>query len=215
MSGVECKSEQRGRISVSFYEVEITAEMRQTALNFATDIILGRNQFPRLLPNVLRNSGDLDNIQKIEIQRTYIGKLGEMVFSKLLDEMGKEHDVQDMFKIWEGQHNVDSFDFITRDGETVDVKTGFRSNHTRLMVNEEQFNNIPKKYYVGVKLNAQDINREIKLVDWESITLGIVQGYAEHRYMEENLQPIDYGEGIARALSYSFLMGINRLLSKF
>lgn len=215
MSVVRKRCEKRGVYEVNVYDVEITPDMRQTALNFATKIILGGNQYSRMLPNQVRNSNDLETKQKIEIQRTYVGKLGEMVFSKLLEAMGRKHSVGNMFTIFPGETNVDDFDFINQTGETVDIKTGFRPFHSRLMVNLDQFNNIPKDYYVGVKLNAQDVDAEIKLVDWENITLGTVQGYAEHIYMKNNVKTDNFGEGDAKALSYSQLMGIDLLLSKF
>lgn len=61
-----------------------------------------------------------------------------------------------MFSIYEGQKQTDSYDFITNYNETVDIKAAFKSNHRNLVVNLEQFNNISKKFYVGVKLNAED-----------------------------------------------------------
>lgn len=42
-----------------------------------------------------------------------------------------------MFIIYEGQDKVDSFDFITPTEETIDVKTGFRTIHQKLLVNLE------------------------------------------------------------------------------
>ena len=62
----------------------------------------------------------------------------------LLRERGINLSSDEMFQIYEGQANTDDFDFITSDGRSVDIKTGFRSNHTRLLVNMQQFNRIPK-----------------------------------------------------------------------
>lgn len=164
------KTETRGRYDVGVYEVDIDVDMRRDALQFAKDIILSDNQYSRLLPENIKNSNDVSTQQKIEIQRTYMGKLGEIVFLKLLNSKGKIVNTQGMFEIYEGQDNVDSFDFETIDGESVDVKSGFRTIHTRLLVNIQQFDRSPKNYYVGVKLNAQDTNSEQKLVDWDNIT---------------------------------------------
>ena len=214
MPSVKARTEQRGSYSVRVYEVEITPKMREKALDFATKLIENDDQYLRLIPKKLRESLDSETIKKIAIQRTYVGKLGEMVFSVLLTVKRIQHDVTDMFTIFPGQTNVDDFDFITPYNETVDIKTGFRPNHTRLMVNMEQFNDIPKDYYVGVKLNAVDIDPDITLVDWDSITQGTVQGYADHNYMEEKVESSNYGEGEAKALFYSRMMGIDSLLSK-
>ena len=138
MPSVKARTEQRGSYSVRVYEVEITPKMREKALDFATKLIENDDQYLRLIPKKLRESLDSETIKKIAIQRTYVGKLGEMVFSVLLTVKRIQHDVTDMFTIFPGQTNVDDFDFITPYNETVDIKTGFRPNHTRLMVNMKE-----------------------------------------------------------------------------
>lgn len=209
------KTETCGGYDVGIYEVGIDDKMRKDALKFAKDIILSDNQFSRLLPENIRNSNDVSLQQKIEIQRTYIGKLGEIVFLKLLKSKGKNINTHGMFEIYEGQDNVDTFDFETRNRDSVDVKSGFRKMHTRLLVNIKQFNNSPKKYYVGVKLDTQDTNSEQKLVDWNNITIATVKGYAEYSFMEKYAEVRDFGEGPARWLPYNKLLGIDRLLNMF
>ena len=200
--------------NVGVYEVDVDDNMRRVALQFAKEIILSDNQYSRLLPENVRNSNDISMQQKIEIQRTYMGKLGEIVFWKLLESKGKNVDIQGMFEVYEGQENVDSFDFETIDGKSVDVKSGFRTIHTRLLVNVQQFDRIPKDYYVGVKLNAQDTNSGQKLVDWNNITLATVKGYAEYPYMQNHAEVRDFGEGPARWLPYNKLMGIDIMIYK-
>lgn len=208
-------TEERGRYNIGVYEVDIDDDMKMDALKFAKDIILSDNQYSRLLPESIRSSNDVTLQQKLEIQRTYMGKLGEIAFLKLLESKGKVVNTQGMFEIYEGQENVDSFDFITTEGESVDVKSGFRTIHTRLLINIQQFDPNPKNYYVGVKLNAQDIDAHQKLVDWDNITLAIVKGYAEYSYLQNHAGVMDFGEGPARWLPYSNLMGIDRLINKF
>ena len=117
--------ENRGGYNVGVYEVVVDDEMRMAALQFAKEIILSNNQYSRLLPENVRNSNNVSKQQKIEIQRTYMGKLGEIVFLKLLESKGKNVDIRGMFKVYKGQKNVDSFDFKTDDGKSVDVKSGF------------------------------------------------------------------------------------------
>lgn len=208
-------TQQRGNYNIAYYTVEVTEGMRAQALDFAKKIILTDNQYSRLLPENIRTSGDVDLQQKIEIQRTYIGKLGEIAFTQFLREKGITVNTDGMFEIYEGQDNVDSFDFVTRRGQTVDVKTGFRRIHTRLLVNIEQFDRIPKDYYVAVKLNAVDVNPQDKLVDWDSITTATIYGYAEHGFMQRAAEIRDFGEGPARWLLYDRLMGIDRLVREF
>ena len=167
------------------------------------------------MPSQIRNSSDVSLKEKIEIQRTYLGKLGEVVFEKFLREKNKSVDTSEMFKVYDGQDNVDEFDFITKDGMTVDIKTGFRNNHIRLLVNCEQFNNKHKDYYVAVKLNAVDVDSDSKIVDWENITNGRIVGYAQYEYMREHAKINDFGEGDARYIKYEHLLGIDKLVKSF
>lgn len=173
-------TEQRNGYNIACYRIGIDSQMRNAALKFAKDIILSGNQYSRLLPAQVRESDDVSLQKKIEIQRTYIGKLGELVFVRFLQENGKTVRTDGMLQVYEGQENVDSFDFMTCRGRSVDVKTGFRDIHTRLLVNTEQFYNIPKNYYVAVKIDAVDTDSRQKLVDWEHINCASVLGYAEH-----------------------------------
>lgn len=204
----------RGRYNIACYRIDIDSDMRQTALKFAKDIILSGNQYSRLLPEQVRNSNDVSMQKKIEIQRTYIGKLGELVFVKFLEESGKAVNTDGMLEVYEGQDNVDPYDFMTLRGHSVDVKTGFRNIHTRLLVNVEQFYNIPKDYYAAVKIEAADTDSGQKLVDWESINQASILGYAERNYMEGHAQVRDFGEGDAKWLFYNKLLGIDSLLNR-
>ncbi len=201
---------------VTEYEIDITQDMRNRALAFATKIKIDDNQFSRLLPKDLRNhaSKNIIKILKLEIQRTYVGKLGEIAFLELLCEKGIHCDTSDMFEIYEGQENTDSFDFITLTGDTVDVKTGFRNNHSRLLINIQQFNNLPKTYYVGVKLNATDVVGDDKLILWDSVETAVIKGYAERKFLNRVAER-NFGEGPAKHLKYSQLMPIDRLIALF
>lgn len=197
------------------YYVDITDDMKEDALDFATQIIRSNNQYSRLLPMEVWESKDVAKQQRLEIQRTYAGKLAELAFADLLKEKGKYVDVTDMFTIYEGQENVDAFDFVTKDEKTVDVKAGFRDIHNLLLVNVDQFDNIPKDYYVGIKLNGVDLDSKEKIIDLQSITEAIIYGYAEYGYMLNHANCQDFGEGLARYLKYSQLMGIDKLITKF
>ncbi len=183
--------------------IDVTPDMRQQALGFAENIILGNNQFDRL-PNTVA----------VRIQRTCVGKLGELVFAQALLDRGGNVDFEPMFAIFEGQNNVDGFDFETNNNQTVDIKTGFRANHQRLMVNVQQLND-PKDYYVGIKLNAQDDNPRESIVDLDSINTATIYGYATHNTLVNTNQPQYFGEGDAYWLRYSDLRDINELLGHF
>lgn len=207
--------EQRGSYKVATYLIDITPAMKRDALTFAKNIILSDNQYSRLLPEEIQMSPDVELRQKIEIQRTYMGKLGELAFYQFLVENGKKVNIDGMFDIYEGQQNVDSFDFVTRDGHTVDVKTGFRSIHTRLLVNTEQFDRHPKHYYVAVKIDAEDVDPRKKLVDWQNVFQARIIGYADYDFLKRNAPVQNFGEGPARWRYYGQLMGIDRLLKEF
>ena len=208
-------TKKRGKYEVVCYIVDITEKMKTQAFDFAKTIILGENQYSRLLPNTIRESNDVDMQKKVEIQRTYVGKLGELAFLELLNCKKIQVDTTDMFKIYEGEDNVDKFDFELPNKKTIDVKTGFRQNHTRLLINCEQFKNSPKDYYVAVKLDARDTDSKNKLVDLDSISKGLIEGFAEYSFIKQYGSIKDFGEGNAKCLDYSRTMGIDFLLSKF
>lgn len=207
--------ERRRNYVVSTYTIDLTPEMKNAALTFARDIILSDNQYSRLLPANIQASQNVGMQQKIEIQRTYMGKLGEIAFAQFLFESGKKVNTDGMFDIYEGQTNVDPFDFMTPSGDTVDVKTGFRAIHTRLLVNTEQFDGIPKDYYVAVKINAVDVDSRQKLVDWQNVTQACILGYAEYGFLDKYAPTYDFGEGPAKWIYYNKLLGIDRLLREF
>lgn len=209
------RTEQRGNYNINVYDIDITENMRNKCLQFAKDIVLTDNQYSRLLPTQIKESGDVSLQQKIEVQRTYIGKLGELVFLTFLKIKGKEVDMQGIFDVFVGQENVDGYDFITRDNKTVDIKTGFRGIHRRLLINCDQFNNIPKDYYVAVKLNAIDVDSELTLVNWDDITTGTIMGYSDYAYLNRYAKVRDFGEGDAKYIDYNRMMGIDRLVREF
>ena len=197
--------ETRGAYTIYYYEVDITEAMRKKAYEFSEKIIKSNNQYERLVAS-----------ENVEIQRTYVGKLGEVAFYELLKQKGINIDISDMFEIFSGQANVDNFDFVTKSGETVDIKTGFRDIHKKLLINKEQFENIPKDYYVGVKLNAKDdTNSLTKEIDINSITKATIYGYADYNFLKNKVGYKYFGEDYAKFIEYNQLMGIDKLLSKF
>lgn len=194
------------------YIVDFNQEDIGRALKFSKDIIYGDNQYSRLLPCYVKDKGEID---KYRIQRTYVGKLGEIAFDKLLISRDINVDTSDMFKIYEGQSSVDKFDFITSDKKTVDIKTGFLSNHKRLIINLEQFNNIKKDYYVGVKLIGNKECFDKKLFDENSIVRAKIFGYAEYGYLNTKCRRRNFGEGNSVYTDYVSLIEIDKLINMF
>ena len=87
------------KYQVRCYSINITEEMKNSAYNFAKELIESDNQYTRLLPTTVRDLKDSDVKSKLEIQRTFIGKLGEIAFASLLKELGKDFDAHQMFTI--------------------------------------------------------------------------------------------------------------------
>ena len=185
----------------NYYVVNINKEMKNLALNFAKKIIQTNNQYSRLLPDGIDFNKDKETI---EIQRTFLGKLGEIAFLTLLTEKNIEVKTDGMFDVFEGQNNVDSFDFITAKGKSIDIKTGFRSIHTRLLINMEQFNNIPKDFYVAVKIETEDLDSSKKII-----------GYADYTYLKEYAKIGNFGEAYAKYVPYEKLLRIDGLIKLF
>lgn len=197
----------------SVYKVDITSDMREKSWIFAEKIIIGDNQYNRLLPAEVKDDKELADL--IRIQRTYVGKLAECIFLQYLQDNGVNYDDTGMFDIWEGQINVDKYDFITKNNKKVDVKAAYRSNHYNLVINREQFENDAKDFYVGIKLNAKDSPVDKKnLIIPDSITIGQIFGYAERSFLER----LDYhnlGESDCKKYPLKRLLNIKRLIKLF
>lgn len=195
--------------SLDSYTVDIDANMREKALQFATAIINSNNQYSRLLPDFAQNNLSLQ--QRIEIQRTYVGKLGELAFLKYLNSKNIFPSTEGMFTIYQGQSNVDNFDFKLKD-KFIDIKTGFRTIHSRLLINVQQFKNLPKDYYVAVHLNGKDIDQNLTLIDLQSVTQAVIKGYADYHYLDRFCDTKNFGEGLAKFLPYNRLLKVDKLL---
>lgn len=200
------------RENVIGYEVDFNQEDIKIALKFAKEIILGDNQFDRFHPSDVKDKTEID---KYRIQRTCVGKLGEIAFYKLLVSKHIYPDVSSMFQIYEGKNVVDNFDFVTSDNKTVDVKTGFLSNHKKLMINLQQLYNLTKDYYVGVKLETNVECSDKKIFEIGSIVSAKIMGYAECDYIKNEFFRCDFGEGMAAYRDYKYLLGIDDLIQKF
>lgn len=156
-------------------KIKITPKDIKLCLDFANKIISGNDQYNRV-----------DAEKDIRIQRTCVGKLGELAYLKYIREnFNVDYSEGDMFEIFEGQTNVDGFDFITDSGETVDVKTAFLPNHKNVTIPDDQFENCPKDHYVAVRLNGDFLSSEDKSrVDLNSITVAEIKGVLSREEIE-------------------------------
>jgi len=166
---------------------------------FAEDIIKQNNQYNRF-----------HHSQEIQILRTYIGKLAEYVFLKFIQSQKINYLEGDMFSIFQGQTNVDNFDFVTCKGEYVDIKTASRRFHTRIMIPIDQFR-LKKDYYVGIKLHFMESGEKII---YNNIKIATIYGYIDRSTMEK--RPIEnFGEGDCKSAKLNELYNIKNLLTKF
>lgn len=194
------------------YEVDITNEIKDFCWDFSSRIISREDQYDRLHPTW---TNDTQLQELIRVQRSYVGKIGEVAFLILLANNDINVVTDDMFKIYAGQRNTDEHDFETKQGESIDIKTGFREIHKNLVVNLQQLNNIPKDFYVGIKLNAKENNTlNNKIIDDKSITKAKIYGYAERGYLNRR-DTVNLGEGQCKAILLENLMDIDKLLNRF
>lgn len=134
----------------TWHKISLRKEDVERCWTFSEIIIIGRNQYDRMMKRGLSASDKLS----YRIKRTFVGKVGEMAFYRFLEERNiRPGNLDAMFAIYEGETNVDKFDFQTAEGATVDVKAAVFSNHRRLLVPEDQFFSMPKNFYVGTKLD--------------------------------------------------------------
>lgn len=208
---METIKSQVGDYTINKYKIPVTFEMKNDALSFAIRLIGSANQYLRMTTQEALDNDSLKIL--IETQRTYVGKLAELAFLNLLHEKNIITNTKGMFEIYEGQDIVDDFDFETSNGKSIDVKAGFRENHRLLLINYDQFTNNHKDFYIGVKLNGKDLDYDKKIIDWNSITHAIIEGYADYTFLSTKLKPRDFGEGLALGIDYKRLMGIDRLLN--
>ncbi|MCR8747255.1 hypothetical protein [Romboutsia lituseburensis] len=202
-------------------EVQITNEMIERCYNFASEIILGDNQYDRLPATI-----------DVRIERTFAGKLAELAFHKYLTEQGKDVPLGDMFDIFNGQGKTDLCDFSTKDGKTIDVKSASRTDHYLIMVPIDQFESIPKDYYVGVRINTGVTKDEVIQID--AIKTATIYGYCEYEYLRKkatkNYLPkqdrhkrskvieatgeiLEYEEGDCKPAQLERLLDIKRLIN--
>lgn len=179
---------------------QITTQEKNRCLKFATEIILGGNQFNRFNQN-----------QITQINRTYVGKLAEYVFLKFLNDNGIEYKEGDMFEIFEGQANADTYDFVTSNNKTIDIKTASLPFHKRIMIPSSQFH-LRKDFYVGIKLNFRNTSgKNINPMDIDDCN---ICRYIDRTVMEN--QPTQYfGEGYCKAYPLKNLKPINNLIKLF
>lgn len=191
------------------YQIGISNQMISLAYEFSRLIILRKNQYNRMQPSYITNSQTLTTIR---IMRTFVGKLGELVFLDFLHQQNIYPDVSEMFIIYEGQENTDTFDFITNKLETIDVKTAVFPNHIRLLVPIDQIKNLPKNYYVGVKLNGMNNDNKYENIDINSIKQATLYGYCTYESLLES-KTINLGEFDCKSVKLKELKNIDDLIS--
>ena len=180
--------------------------------NFSNEIIHGENQYDRMMKSGL----SLNDRLSYRVKRTFVGKIGEMAFYRFLEQNGiHPGNLDEMFAIFEGQTNVDPFDFQTADGESVDVKTAVFANHKKLVIPIDQFRHIPKDYYVGIKLDLPISVRDYdNSFTPECIKDVYICGFASHEQMR-HCYTTNLGEFDCKAKPLTDLRDIAELVALF
>ncbi|GAB6100648.1 hypothetical protein JCM16358_25270 [Halanaerocella petrolearia] len=181
--------------------VLITSEMRKKAHNFASNIISGGNQYDRLPTTINERIG-----------RTFAGKLAEYAFLHYLRSQEINYSEGDMFEVFEGQENVDGFDFETDNGRTIDIKCASKPFHSRIMVPIDQFNSIPKDYYIGIKLHSKLSDKGRILTN--SITKATISGYCTYKELDQ-VTTKSFGEGACKHKRLDELNDIETIINMF
>lgn len=195
---------------MSIVRIQVTKEMIDKCLSFSNKIIGENNQFNRMTPSYSNYNPDLQ--KRIRIMRTFVGKLGELSFSVYLDSLNINNDISEMFEIFEGQTNVDNLDFETKDGRSIDIKTAVFNNHTRLVIPLDQLQNIPKDFYVGIKLGINQSSNRYEYLDPYSIKHVDIWGYEE--YSNIIMKPTGHlGEFPCKFIRLNQLKPISKLIS--
>jgi hypothetical protein len=170
------------------------------SFDFANEIIRKQNQFNRF-----------SKTEEIQIVRTHVGKLAELLFYQYLIDNQISVELGDMFEIFEGAENVDTFDFVLPNGKTIDIKTASLPFHKRIMIPISQFH-LKKDFYVGIKLNFK--TNSYGQIQPEEIERAVIYGYAT-RQMMENEPTLNFGEGNCKSYLLASLLPIEDLIKMF
>lgn len=186
---------------MTIVNIEVNEDMINSCYNFSHRIINGNDQFNRIPATTNER-----------IERTFVGKLSELCFLKFLNQNNKNYPIGTMFTIFPGENNTDGYDFITRYGNyTVDVKCASKPYHRRIMVPIDQFENNPKNFYVGVRINAE-IDRYDNIII-HSIRSADIYGYCTYEQLA-NRQTENFGYP-CKAINLTELINIQSLLNLF
>lgn len=191
--------------------VYITDEMIDKAYDFSEKIIKSNNQYSRMMQTGITNSADKD---KIRINRTFVGKLGELCFFEFLKAKGVYVDIDGMFDIFEGQTNVDEYDLKLPNGKTIEIKSAVFKNHNNLVVPIDQFNNMPKSFYVGVKFECPLQGNNYMFIEKNTFKKATIEGFCTYDDLAKN-KTINLGEFDCKARRFEYLTDIQKLVDMF
>lgn len=151
-------------------------------LNISNDDINKCKDFTNLVIDQTYNRFNKNMIERKK--RIFFGKIGEIVFYNFLISLNKKIESTEMFKVFQGEQNVDNFDFETMEGKSIDIKTAYQSFHNRIVIPEDQYENgKAKDFYVGVKIFFEK-------------KIAKIYGYTSKKNLLLN-KKINFGEGNA------------------
>lgn len=196
----------------TWHKISLQKEDIERCWSFSEIIITGHNQYDRMMKSGLSANDRL----LYRIKRTFAGKIGEMAFYRFLEQKHiAPGNLDAMFAIFEGETNVDKFDFQTADGATVDVKTAVFVNHKNIPVPYDQFCGIPKDFYVGTKLDIPSTIRDYDSMFSSACIKDIyICGFATRAQLQTR-PTVNLGEFPCKAMPLAELNDINKLLAMF
>ena len=143
-----------------------------------------------------------------------VRKLAELCFNEFLIANNIIVNIDDMFVIFEGQENVDDFDFCLPNGSSIDIKAAVFNNHRNLVVPIDQFINTPKSYYVGIKFECPVNGNDYRLINRDTFTRSVIRGFCTYDELR-NRRTINLGEFDCKAIPLDNLNNIRRLIAMF
>lgn len=191
--------------------INITPEMRNMAYEFSENIINGNNQYDRMAP-IYANNYEIRNL--VRINRTYVGKLAELCFYEYLQYNDIDVNIDGMFEIYEGQDNVDAFDFNLPNAQTIDIKAAVFNNHHNLVVPIDQFENTPKNFYVGIKFICNLEQNDYRLINHQTFNTAEIKGYCTYDDLRRR-RTVNLGEFPCKTYPLNNLQNINNLIRMF
>jgi hypothetical protein len=144
----------------------------------------------------------LNETKEQQLERLYVGKLGELVGQEAMKTAGIPHECPGKLEVVDQMGYRDAADCViypgTENKKTVDFKTAWKPYHTRILIPTDMFIAQRKDLYIGTKVHL--IQRVAR-----------VFGYQTRQYVSDTHTVEDFGEGPAYWVYLSELRSLDEL----